>query len=85
MSIKSKKKGFFSWLFEKWYYWVISIAWGVLSGFEKLQSHYFSEFLGILLTAFLIVMFGFWITYIIKKSISKQVKKELENNLKKKK
>ena len=75
---------FFKWIITKWYFWVISIAWGIWSGFEELEARYFSSFLGTLIATFLIVGFIFWIIYMIKKSISKQVKKELESYLKKK-
>lgn len=78
MLTKTKQKGFFKWISERWYYWVISIVWGILSGYEELRAHYFSEFLGILIASFCIVTFIFLVIWLIKKAVIKEVQKELK-------
>ena len=78
---KTKKDGFFKWLFEKWYFWIISLGWGYWSGIEELRARYFSEFFGTVIVSILIVMGIFGIVYAIQRSISKKVKEEFSKEL----
>lgn len=74
------KEGFGNWMFSKWYYWAISILWGLWSGSEELKAHLFGRLIGIIISSFLITTLIFLGIYKIRDFIKRQVKKELNNS-----
>jgi len=73
--------GFFRWTFSNYYYWLISVVWVLFAGLEELRNKWFTQFLGIFVATLLIVMVFFRIAYFIKKTISRNVDKEIKKRM----